>query len=240
MDGSQQGTPEQSTPQQGTPTSASPAGAEKRRVVTGAATAATILISLALVREVLVSATNWRLYFVAHDYLAGRATAADLEAADTDALATLVSWPSFLVWIAAGVAFVVWLWRARINAELMSGAAAHRRSRGWVVGGWAAPVVNLWIPYQVVADIWRASAPRRSAPLTLVNAWWALFAAATVVVKPIQWRMAAKFDSEQDVLSNANVSTLLTALYLAAGLLIILIVRRITAWQTHGHAQSSV
>lgn len=225
--------------QQDTPTSAGPASGEQRRVVTGAATAVTVLISLDLVREILVLVGNWRLYFVVHDYLAGRATAADLEAADTDALAKLVSWPSFLVWIAAGVAFVVWLWRARINAELMSGAAAFRRSRSWAVGAWIAPVVNLWIPYQVVSDVWRASAPRRSVPVTLIKAWWALFIVANAVVRPIQWRMSSKFDSEQDVLSNADVSTLLTALYVVAGLLLVLIVRRVTAWQTHKHAQNA-
>ncbi|MFC9636333.1 DUF4328 domain-containing protein [Streptomyces mirabilis] len=225
--------------QQDTPTSAGPAGGEQRRVVTGAATAVTVLISLALVREVVVSAYNWHLYFVVHDYLAGRATAADLEATDTDALTKLVSWPSFLVWIAAGVAFVVWLWRARINAELMSGAAAFRRSRSWAVGGWIAPVVNLWVPYQVVSDVWRASAPRRSVPVTLIKAWWALFIVANAVVRPIQWRMSSKLDSEQNVLSNADVSTLLTALYVVAGLLLVLIVRRVTAWQTQKHAQNA-
>ncbi|MFI0714214.1 DUF4328 domain-containing protein [Streptomyces inhibens] len=227
-------------PQQGTPTSASPAGAEQRRTVTGAATAVTILISLGLVREVLVSVANWRDYVVIHDYLAGRATTADLEAADSSALTMLGQlWPGLLVSLAAGVTFIVWLWRARINAELMNGAAAHRRARGWVVGGWAALPANLWIPYQVVSDVWRASAPRRSVPVTLVNAWWALFAAATVV-RPIQWRMSSKFDSEQDLLSNANVSTLLTALYVGAGVLVILIVRRITAWQTDGPVQNAV
>nr|WP_237550433.1 DUF4328 domain-containing protein [Streptomyces sp. SID8354] len=196
---------------------------------------------MTLVLEVLVLVANWRLYFLAHDYLAGKATAADLEAADNDALATLGSlWLSILVWIAAGIAVVVWLWRARINSELMSGAAAHRRARGWVVGAWTTPVANLWIPYQVVSDVWRASAPRRPVPVTLINAWWALFVVANVVVKPIQWRMVAKFDSEQDVLSAANVTTLLTALYVAAGLLLVLIVRRVTAWQTHRHVQNAV
>ncbi|WP_231905218.1 MULTISPECIES: DUF4328 domain-containing protein [Streptomycetaceae] len=191
--------------------------------------------------EALLTVANWRLYFLAHDYLAGKATAADLEAADNDALATLGSlWPSMLIWIAAGIAVLVWLWRARINSELMSDAAAHRRSRGWVVGAWATPVANLWIPYQVVSDVWRASAPRRSVPVTLINAWWALFVVANVVVRPIQWRMSSKFDSVQDVLSDANVTTLLTALYVAAGLLLVLIIRRITAWQTHKHAQNAV
>ncbi|MFH8678446.1 DUF4328 domain-containing protein [Streptomyces lydicus] len=221
------------------PTNAQPVG-ELPRTVTGAATTATVLIAVALVHAVLVLVANWRLYFLAHDYLAGAATAADLEAADNDALATVGAfWPSMLVWITAGIGVVVWLWRARINSELMSGAAAHRRARGWVVGAWTTPVANLWIPYQVVSDVWRASAPRRTVPVGLINAWWALFVVANFVVKPIQWRMSATFASEQDVLSNANVTTLLTVLYMAAGLLLVVIVRRVTAWQTHGQTQTA-
>ncbi|GHD91020.1 DUF4328 domain-containing protein [Streptomyces naganishii] len=227
--------------QQSLPTHVSQAGAERPRAVTGAATAATVLVSLALVHEVLLTVANWRVYLVVHDFLAGRATAAEVLATDSDALADLGSvWVSALVWFAAGVACLVWLWRARINSELMNGAAAHRRARGWVVGSWIAPVANLWIPYQVVSDVWRASAPRRSVPVTLVTAWWALFLVANFVVKPIQWRMSSRFDDEQDVLSNANMSTLLTALYVAAGLLFVLIVRRVTAWQTHHHVQDAV
>lgn len=231
MDGLQQG-----VPQYGMPSSTSVAGTDHYRKVTGAANTVTVLISLAVAREVFVSAANWHSYIVVHAYLAGRATTADLEAADSGILVKLASWPGLLLGIAAGVALIVWMRRARINAELMSGAAAHRRSRGWVVAGWITPVVGLWVPYQVMSDIWRASAPRRGVPVTLVGAWWAMFTAATVVVKPIQWRMAQNFDDEQDVLSNANLCLLLTALYLVAGTLLILVVHRITAWQTHGPA----
>ena len=42
------------------------------------------------------------------------------------------------------------------------------------------------------------------------------------------------------MLTNANLSTLLTALYVAAGLLLLLIVRRVTAWQTSGHVGNAV
>ncbi|WP_369390587.1 DUF4328 domain-containing protein [Streptomyces sp. CG1] len=227
-------------PQQGTPTVVSPAATDSPRPVTGAATAATLLISLELVREVLVTVDNWRGYFVVHDFLAGKATLADVQAADSDTLATLAgTWSWFLAGIAAGVPFLVWLWRARINAELIGGTAAHRRSRGWVIGAWASPVANLWFPYQVVSDIWQASAPRRPAPATLVKAWWALYVVAMFVVKPIQWRMASQEASEQDVLANANMSTLLTVLYLAAGVLVILIMRRITEWQTNSLAPNA-
>lgn len=227
--------------QQGVPTNASPLTAERPRAVTGAATAVTILVSLTLVHEVLVTVANWRGYFLVRDYLAGKATAADLLAADSDALTKQGSfWVGALVWVAAGIAWLVWLWRARINSELMGGAAAHRRARGWVVGCWTVPVANLWIPYQVVSDVWRASAPRRSVSVTLVSAWWALLTVANVVVKPIQWRAASQLDSEHQMLTNANLSTLLTALDVAAGLLLVLIVSRVTTWQTSGHVRNAL
>ncbi|MER6385834.1 DUF4328 domain-containing protein [Streptomyces sp. NPDC001250] len=227
-------------PQQGTSTGVSQVGTETYRPLTGAATTATVLISLSLVREILVSVGNWRDYVVVHDYLAGKATLADLQAADSDALTSVLGfWPAFLVWAVAGVAFLVWLWRARINAELIGGAAAHRRSRGWTIGAWLTPIANLWFPYQIVSDIWQASAPRQPAPGTLVKAWWVLFVASVYLVKPIQWRMAAQEGSEQDLLANANMSTLLTALYLGAGVLLILVIRRITEWQTNRPVQNA-
>ncbi len=228
--------------QQGVPTNASQASsAERPRVVTGAATAVTLLVSLELVREVLVAVANWRLYFRLHDYLAGKATAEEVLAANSDALANLGSfWVLVPVSCAAGIALIVWLWRARINSERMGGAAAHRRARGWVVNGWVIPVGALWIPYQVVSDVWRASAPRRSVPATLVRAWWALFVVANFVVKPMQWRVSRHLDSEHQVLTNANLSTVLMVFYGAAGLLLLLIVRRVTAWQTSGHVGNAV
>ncbi|MFF1874462.1 DUF4328 domain-containing protein [Kitasatospora herbaricolor] len=227
MDSSQQSSPDSAT------SAGAGAGAGRRRSVTGWATAATLLISLAVVREVLVSAGNWRNYQLVHDYLNGAATDADLVAADADALTALSSslLLSFLVWGAAGVAFLVWLWRVRTNAESMSGRDAHRRSRIWVIGSWISPVVSLWYPYQVVSDIWRASAPRRPVSHTLVKAWWAFFLLAEVV-KPIQWRAATEqWETEQDMLTNANVSVLLTVLFLVAGVLLIQVIRRVTAWQ---------
>ncbi len=74
--------------QQSLPTHVSQAGAERPRAVTGAATAATVLVSLALVHEVLLTVANWRVYLVVHDFLAGRATAAEVLATDSDAWRT--------------------------------------------------------------------------------------------------------------------------------------------------------
>ncbi|MFJ1792178.1 DUF4328 domain-containing protein [Kitasatospora griseola] len=205
----------------------------RHRPVSGWAAAATVLISLVLLREVLVTVANWRAYELVHDYLNGTATEADLAAADADTLTALAS--STLLWLlplsAAGVAFLVWLWRARCNAESLRGRDTQRRTRVWVVASWITPVVNLWYPYQIVSDIWQASAPGRPASGTLVKAWWACLVLAGLI-RPIQWRLAAQdWTGEGDALSNANVSVLFAALYVAAGVLVVLVVRQVTAWQ---------
>ena len=52
----------------------------------------------------------------------------------------------------------------------------HSKSRGWAIGAWFTPVVNLWFPRRIAGDIWDASTAwgeRRSHGL--VNAWWALW-----------------------------------------------------------------
>lgn len=53
--------------------------------------------------------------------------------------------------------FVVWFYRARVNAE--GNGWPQRRSPAWAIAGWIVPVVFLWFPFQIMADIWRAGLP---------------------------------------------------------------------------------
>ncbi|WP_234326241.1 DUF4328 domain-containing protein [Streptomyces sp. NRRL S-337] len=188
--------------------------------------------------EVLGSVSDWRNYLVVHDYKAGAATIADLEAADS--FGQLVSIPTVVVWISAGVVFLVWLWRARVNAELLGGADGQRRARGWVVAGWFTPVANLWVPYQVLSDIWRASATRRPVSSGLVMAWWAPLLVSTVIGRAVTRIYLSEEITEESLLSAAKLSTLSTVLDAAAGVLLVLIVRRVTASQTQRLVQKAV
>jgi hypothetical protein len=74
--------------------------------------------------------------------------------------------------LVAMVMFVVWLYRARINAD--GHGWPQRRSPGAAIWSWFAPVVNLFVPFQIVADIWRAGLPAqaRANPATLPGIWW--------------------------------------------------------------------
>ena len=74
---------------------------------------------------------------------------------------------------AAGVVLVVWFRRARINAE--SHGWRQRRARGWAFWGWIVPIANLWIPFQLMGDIWRAGQPEQQRQRTAWRPalWWA-------------------------------------------------------------------
>lgn len=77
-----------------------------------------------------------------------------------------------VVLVATVILFLVWFRRARINAERSSWR--QRRARAWAVWGWLIPIGNLWIPFQLMGDIWRAGLPpeRRTSTAWLPAVWW--------------------------------------------------------------------
>ena len=70
------------------------------------------------------------------------------------------------------ILFVVWFRRARINAERHD--YRQRRARGWAFWGWIVPIVDLWFPFQIMGDIWRAGLPlqQRHRVAWLPAQWW--------------------------------------------------------------------
>ncbi|WP_067484377.1 DUF4328 domain-containing protein [Actinomadura hibisca] len=72
-----------------------------------------------------------------------------------------------LVW----VAMVAWLFRVHTIA---ADDHEQRWGRPWLVLGWLVPVLNLWVPKQVVEDVWLAGKPGRdrTGKSLLVGLWW--------------------------------------------------------------------
>ena len=66
----------------------------------------------------------------------------------------------------------MWFYRARINAERHG--YPQQRARGWAFWGWIVPIVNLWFPFQIMGDIWRAGLPaeQRGETAWLPALWW--------------------------------------------------------------------
>ena len=57
--------------------------------------------------------------------------------------------------------FLRWFYAAYGNLPLLS-AGSPRFKRGWAIGAWFVPILNLFRPKQIANDIWRGSDPQLS------------------------------------------------------------------------------
>ncbi|MER6401734.1 DUF4328 domain-containing protein [Kitasatospora sp. NPDC001603] len=70
----------------------------------------------------------------------------------------------------------VWIRRCWSNAEVLA-PGSQRCGRGWAVGVWFVPLVQLWLPRRVTVDLRRASGLPDSG---VVNLWWGVSIAVYV------------------------------------------------------------
>ena len=153
---------------------------------------------------------------------------------------------SRLAYFGAGVAFVAWHYRARVNLEGL-GITGFKRSQGWVLGAWLLPIVSLVMPYGMVAEVHRASDPAfpRQRPARegdradrLLVSWWTAWVAMSIVslvYSGLYWWLFKGDLSTADLLDTRAtvllVDGLTAALTVIAGVLAVLVLIRITRRQ---------
>lgn len=57
-----------------------------------------------------------------------------------------------VVFIASAVTFIMWFRRAYYNLHQLKGNMLY--GEGWAAGGWFIPVLNLYMPYQIMKDLY--------------------------------------------------------------------------------------
>lgn len=176
-------------------------------------------------------------------YMAGYGSDLVREAERADTLYAVSGWLQTAALVATCAVFLCWFHRVRVNAEVFE-PHIHSKTRGWTVGSWFVPVVNLWFPRRIALDIWDASGERSAAldrtmtlgdPTTrathsLINGWWTLWVASLVVGR---WASTAYWGAEEADEIDAAVSRLMLAdvLDIAAAVMAILFIRRLTRMQ---------
>jgi hypothetical protein len=94
-------------------------------------------------------------------------------------------WTQLVLFCATGIAFVMWLFQARVNLRAL-GVRRPTYGRQWCVWGFLIPAINFFRPYQVLREIWQASDPGgrdafqwRDRPVpALLRFWWISFVAS--------------------------------------------------------------
>jgi hypothetical protein len=204
----------------------------------GVGTAAAVLIGVATLLSAVDTWSDWHRYHVVNDYVSGVGLLTDDDLRRADDISVLTGVLAFAGLVGAGVVFMVWQWRARQNAENLS-VARHRRARGWVIGGWICPVVNFWFPFMIMNDIYRASrpdTPRDLAELHTVRGsaalgwWWALWVGMLVTdrIAIVNLRGDVTVESFHTYAIMSSIGLVALA---GAAVLIVRIMREITAWQ---------
>ncbi|PKH46621.1 hypothetical protein KKB3_00400 [Dehalococcoides mccartyi] len=114
---------------------------------------------------------------------------------------------SFIAIIVVDVLFLIWIHRAHKNLAPL-GATELQYSPGWAVGGFFIPVANIFIPYQVTREIWKASAPDypnykesnwKNVRLSSVLGWWWALYLINNFVSWVMIRSSGNLDTLADI-----------------------------------------
>jgi hypothetical protein len=193
--------------------------------------AAAVLLGLVIATDLFACYADLLELNVAGDVAAGARGAGVLNRAyHADAVYRWAGFTHAWTMLATAVVYLCWLWRVRVNAEVFD-ASAHSLGRGWTIGGWFCPVVQLWFPRRIVLNAWDASVPwGERARHRVVNAWWTLW-----IISFLTGRLASLSWSHAHtarLLRNAAGQLLFSdAVDIAAAVLAIVVVVRLTRMQ---------
>ncbi len=74
-------------------------------------------------------------------------------------IAFLIALLELIIYVATVVVFLIWLYRAYGNLRAFNPSRRLDHSPGWAVGSFFIPIVNLFIPYRAVREVWQKSEP---------------------------------------------------------------------------------
>ncbi|MFB7833740.1 DUF4328 domain-containing protein [Streptomyces sp. NPDC056056] len=124
--------------------------------------------------------------------------------------------------VSCWVAFIVWFFRVRANAEVLA-PGSHRYPVGFAIGAWAIPLAMWWLPRRIALDIHRAGGPPRDA--WLINAWWFVWLLDGPLSVAFHFLVLDRFDYRNPVDQSIGI---------LCAILAIAVVRRVTAAQPAG------
>jgi hypothetical protein len=148
------------------------------------------------------------------------------------------------LFITGAIVYVVWVNRANKNARSL-GAQRMEFTPGWAVGWHFVPIANLYRPYQVMKEIWKASHPEyrdnwKTAPTSgLLGLWWAFWIIGNIISN-IGFRINMNAETVDAILLGTWVSLASDIIDLPTIALVLYVVRSVHGMQEEKHQQVSM
>jgi hypothetical protein len=158
----------------------------------------------------------------------------------------LVAMAEIALGIVAAFAFILWAHRARVALDRL-GQQGLKYSTRWAWAGFVIPIMNVFRPYQVMSEIWRASEvpsldatewTRRATPM-LIQVWWS-FALFHGLVSRVFVQQSRRLVTPDDFINFARTSVAVDALGIVTAVLAYLVVREIDRRQSIRFASAPV
>jgi hypothetical protein len=138
-----------------------------------------------------------------------------------------------LVIVGTMTLFVTWTYRTNGNIHALGGQGIQFTPR-WAVAWYLVPIANLWMPYQVMSEIWRLSrdpvGPQSDTTSRLL-AWWWFCWLAFLIGGSIQLRWSTPMHGLEEIISAEPLSIASSAFGIIAAGLALALIKRICALQ---------
>jgi hypothetical protein len=207
----------------------------------GLAKASTVLLLIAAVVSVVTSVADVQRYrLLGRIVLAAPLAVGDPlfdEATRSDDLIQQLAIVQLLVELVTLCVFLNWVRNTYGNGIRLGSRLSY--SAGWAVGWWFVPVVNLVRPKRIVDEIWQASSPGtepgnvqswQAQPRSgLIPLWWGLWLTHGVLSR---FAGGSSGQSTDTLRTEVVLDIVANVLQLAAALVLVVIIRRITTWQS--------
>ncbi|HVZ02589.1 MAG TPA: DUF4328 domain-containing protein [Dongiaceae bacterium] len=139
-----------------------------------------------------------------------------------------------LIFVAAAIPFMIWLYRANRNARAL-GASGMRYSPGWAVGWNFVPFANLFMPALVMREIWRGtyhlSPGQTQSGGWLIPVWWCLWLATLATGEAAAVILKQAVGNIERAEIGSALALIQGFLQIALGLVVIVLTRRLSETQ---------
>ncbi len=152
---------------------------------------AIILLGVGVALDIVALVFEWFQVNLLNQVLQGKPITLDEATANDDRL-RFVGVAQLLIYLVTAILVLIWIHRSYRNLPAL-GATDLKFTPGWAVGWFFVPFMNLFRPFQVMTELWKASDPavsasdataRKSASTPpLLGAWWAAWLIGNILVQ---------------------------------------------------------